>query len=140
VLAAAAVAQREAIALELTFVAEERADKEPTLVERWLDEQQQWQRTVQTYLDSLIKNDDFLVHLGNAMRGSLLAGKPYPTPGAPSDSKPDTQADDRIDQVLFALRQIEGQIQDLRMTLDEMRDGKVRRSRKDNSPKHKAEE
>ena len=50
---------------------------------------------------------------------------------------PETQADDRIDQVLFALRQIEGQIQDLRMTLDELRDGKKKRSRKNKSRKHK---
>ena len=121
-------------------MAEERAEKEPTLVERWLDEQQQWQRTVQTYLDSLVKNDDFLVHLGNAMRGSLLAGKPYPTAGAPSEGVPETQADDRIDQVLFALRQIEGQIQDLRMTLDELRGGKKKRSRKTKSRKHKVKE
>jgi hypothetical protein len=119
-------------------VAEERADKDLTLVERWLDEQQQWQRTVQTYLDSLIKNDDFLVHLGNAMRGSLLAGKPYPTTGAATASKPETEADDRLDQVLFALRQIEGQIQDLRMTLDELRDDK--KKRKDKSRKRKVEE
>ena len=118
-------------------MAEERAEKETTLVERWLDEQQQWQRTVQTYLDSLVKNDDFLVHLGNAMRGSLLGGKPYPTAGAPSEGVPETQADDRIDQVLFALRQIEGQIQDLRMTLDELRDGKKKRSRKTKGRKHK---
>ena len=51
----------------------------PRIVERWLEDQQQWQRTVLAYLDSMTKNDDFLVHLGNAMRGSLLAGKPYPT-------------------------------------------------------------
>ena len=84
-------------------MAEEKSDTEPTVVERWLAEQQQWQRTVQTYLDSLVKNDDFLVHLGNAMRGSLLAGKPYPTAGARARPRRRTQADDRIDQVLFAL-------------------------------------
>ena len=39
------------------------------------------------YLDSMVKNDDFLVHLGNAMRGSLLAGKPYPT-AAPAAASP----------------------------------------------------
>ena len=46
--------------------------------------QQQWQRTVLAYLDSMTKNDDFLVNLGNAMRGSLLAGKPYPTSPPPA--------------------------------------------------------
>lgn len=116
------------------------AAKDSTLVERWLEDQREWQRTAMAYLDSMVKNEDFLVHLGNAMRGSLLAGKPYPTAGAPSEGVPETQADDRIDQVLFALRQIEGQIQDLRMTLDELRGGKKKRSRKTKSRKHKVKE
>jgi hypothetical protein len=103
-------------------VAEDKADNEPTLVERWLGDQQQWQRTVLAYLDSMVKSDEFLVHLGNAMRGSLLAGKPFPTAAGPGVSAPDTPADDRFDQVLFALHQLQGQLADLRMTLDEIRD------------------
>ena len=80
------------------------------------------------YLDSMTKNDDFLVHLGNAMRGSLLAGKPYPTrrpgPLARRPTPAPDRADDRLDKVLFALHQLQGQVADLLMTLDEMRDGR----------------
>ena len=96
-------------------------DTDPTLVERWLQDQQQWQRTLFTYLDSMMKNDEFLMHMGNAMRGSLLAGKPYPT-AAPAQSPPeDPGAADRLDKVLFALHQLQGQVNDVLMTLDEMR-------------------
>ena len=102
-------------------MADEKDEPKATLVERWLEEQQQWQRTVQSYLDSMVKNDDFLVHLGNAMRGSLLAGKPYPTAAPPDAASPPTPADDRLDQILFALHKLEGQVQDLRMTVDELR-------------------
>jgi hypothetical protein len=106
---------------------EPNGHEEPTLVERWLQDQQQWQRTLFTYLDSMMKNDEFLMHMGNAMRGSLLAGKPYPTAAPPPTTTPTTQpADetataDRLDKVLFALRQLQGQVQDVLMTLDEMR-------------------
>lgn len=98
-------------------MAEDRPVVEPTLVEQWLQDQQQWQRTLLAYFDSMVKDDDFLVHLGNAMRGSLLAGKAYPTaaPAAPP------AADDRLDRVLFALNTIQGQLQDLSMSLDEVR-------------------
>jgi hypothetical protein len=102
-------------------------DAEPTLVERWLQDQQQWQRTLFTYLDSMMKNDEFLMHMGNAMRGSLLAGKPYPTATPPPTTNPtaphadDAVTADRLDKVLFALRQLQGQVQDVLMTLDEMR-------------------
>ena len=97
-----------------------KPNNDPPLIERWLAEQQQWQRTFLTYMDSMVKNDDFLVHLGNAMRGSLLAGKAYPTPPPPAAAAPETPADDKLDQILFALRQLEGQVQDLRLTLDEL--------------------
>jgi hypothetical protein len=113
-------------------VAEDKSGNEPTIVERWLEDQQQWQRTVLAYLDSMTKNDDFLVHLGNAMRGSLLAGKPYPTPpaspGAQTAALPaePPALDERLDKVLFALHQLQGQVADLQFTLDEMRDGRAR--------------
>lgn len=97
---------------------------EPTLVERWLQDQQQWQKTLFTYLDSMMKNDEFLMHMGNAMRGSLLAGKPYPTappPQPPAASADEAAMADRLDKVLFALHQLQGQMQDVLMTLDEMR-------------------
>ena len=101
-------------------------DQEPTLVERWLQDQQQWQRTLFTYLDSIMKNDEFLMHMGNAMRGSLLAGKPYPTaapPPAPeaTAARESAVTADRLDKVLFALHQLQGQVNDVLMTLDEMR-------------------
>jgi hypothetical protein len=103
-------------------VSDVKGDNPPPLVERWLQEQQQWQRTLLGYLDSMVKNEEFLVHLGNAMRGSLLAGKPYPgvTP-PPATDEPAAVADDRLDQVLFAIHQLQGQVQDLGMTLDEVR-------------------
>jgi hypothetical protein len=116
---------RGTIALDLTRDGDSLADEKPTtdppLIERWLAEQQQWQRTLLTYLDSMVKSDEFLVHLGNAMRGSLLAGKAYPTTPAPGASAPETPADDKLDQILFALRQLEGQVQDLRLSLDELK-------------------
>jgi hypothetical protein len=101
----------------------EEADAQPerTLVERWLDDQQQWQRTLLTYLDSMVKDDEFLVHLGNAMRGSLLAGKPYPAHAAPETPAAGATQGERLDQVLFAVHQLQGQVADLQMTLDEMR-------------------
>jgi hypothetical protein len=102
-------------------VAEDKTNKEPTLVERWLQDQQQWQRTILSYLDSMVKDEDFLVHLGNAMRGSLLAGKPYPRTAAAGTPDQETPADDRLDRVLFALHQLQGQLQDVALTLDEIR-------------------
>jgi hypothetical protein len=109
-------------------VAEPNPENEPTIVERWLEDQQQWQRTVLAYLDAMTKNDDFLVHLGNAMRGSLLAGKPYPTAPSPAGENPAPAEapDDRIDKVLFALRQLEGQLADVQLTLEEIRGGRAR--------------
>ena len=94
---------------------------ESTLIERWLHEQQQWQRTLFNYLDSMMKNDEFLMHLGNAMRGSLLAGKPYPTAAPPGPPVPDSQTNERLDQVLFALRELQGQVQELLIAVDEIR-------------------
>ena len=108
-----------------------KAAKDHSLVERWIEDQREWQKTAMAYLDSLVKNDDFLVHLGNAMRGSLLAGKPYP--GAPAAASAvaaapaavqDAPVDDRLDRVLFALHEMQGQLTDLRFALDELRNGR----------------
>ena len=104
-----------------SLVVEEQPKPEPTLVDRWVEEQQQWQKTLLTYIDSLGKNEEFLVHLGNAMRGSLLAGKPYPRPEAAAAAAPETAADDRLDRILHALHQIEGQLTDLKFTVDELK-------------------
>lgn len=100
-----------------------KAAKDPSLVERWIEDQREWQKTAMAYLDSMVKNDEFLVHLGNAMRGSLLAGKPYPTAAAAAAPAQDAPADDRLDRVLFALHEMQGQLRDLRFTLDELRNG-----------------
>ncbi len=119
-------------------MADDTTNSDLPLVERWLAEQQQWQRTLLTYMDSMVKNEDFLVHLGNAMRGSLLAGKAYPTAPAPSAAAPENPADDKLDQILFALRQLEGQVQDLRLTLDELRE--VKKPRAKRAPTGKAKD
>jgi len=106
----------------VTLTADGRTAKDSTLVERWLEDQRDWQRTAMAYLDSMVKNEDFLVHLGNAMRGSLLAGKPYPAAApAGQPAAQEAPADDRLDQVLFALHQIQGQLTDLRLVLDDVR-------------------
>jgi hypothetical protein len=118
-------------------VADEKTNYDPSLIERWLAEQQQWQRTFLTYMDSMVKNDDFLVHLGNALRGSLLAGKPYPTQPPPAASAPETPGDDKLDQILFALRRLEGQVHDLRLTLDELKGDKKRPPKKPQPPRPK---
>ena len=111
-------------------MAEDKTTNEAPLIERWLAEQQQWQRTFLTYMDSMVKNDDFLVHLGNALRGSLLAGKPYPTQPPPAAAAPETPSEDKLDQILFALRKLEGDVQDLRLTLDELKNERKRALKK----------
>jgi hypothetical protein len=116
-------------------VADDKTTNEAPLIERWLAEQQQWQRTFLTYMDSMVKNDDFLVHLGNALRGSLLAGKPYPTQPPPAAAAPETPSEDKLDQILFALRKLEGEVQDLRLTLDELKGEKKRAAKKPPKPK-----
>ena len=98
-----------------------KANHESTLVERWLQEQQEWQRTVLTYIDSMVKSDEFLVNLGNAMRGSLLAGKAYPSAATPGPAAPPSEADDRLDKILFALNTLHGQLQDLSLSVEEIR-------------------
>ena len=97
---------------------EGKVETDPPLVEQWLQEQRKWQQTLLAYFDSMVKDDQFLTHLGNAMRGSLLAGKPYPTAAAAPAAQ---AADDRLDRVLFALNTLQGQLHDLTMTLDEIR-------------------
>jgi hypothetical protein len=101
---------------------------DPTFVERWLHDQQQWQQTLLTFLDSAVKNDDFLVHLGNALRGSLLAGKPYPMAAPPGMSAHGAPFDARLDQVLLLIHQVLGQMQDVLTTLHEMRGTREGRS------------
>jgi hypothetical protein len=102
-------------------MSDEPAANEPTLVEKWIRDQQDWQKTAMEYFDSMVKNDEFLVHLGNAMRGSLLAGKPYPGTQANEAEAQVTPPDDRIDEILHALHQIQGELADLKMTVGELK-------------------
>ena len=118
-------------------MADDKTNTDPSLIERWLAEQQQWQRTFLTYMDSMVKNDEFLVHLGNAMRGSLLAGKAYPTQPPASASAPETPSDDKLDQILFALRRLEGEVHDLKLTLAELKGERKRTPKKTAPPKPK---
>ena len=77
------------------------------------------------YFDSMVKNDEFLVHLGNAMRGSLLAGKPYPGTEPPPGGDETAAADDRIDEILHALHRLQGDVADLKMALDDLAAGQA---------------
>lgn len=100
-------------------MSEEQA-KSPTLVEKWIQDQQEWQKMAMEYFDSMVNNDEFLTHLGNAMRGSLLAGKPYPgtEPAEAADAAPAT--DDRIDEILHTLHVLQGEIADLKMIVADL--------------------
>ena len=66
-----------------------------------------------SYADASAQDEQFLTHIGNAMRGSLLAGKPYP--GSTTDPKKDRAGNATMsnDEVVFALRRLEGQVSDL---------------------------
>ena len=91
-----------------------------SIVERWLADQQAWQKTTLAYLDSMASNDDFLVHLGNAMRGSLLGGKPYPGPVAAGAAEPLSEADGRIDEILHTLHLLQGEMRDVKRAIDRL--------------------
>ena len=97
---------------------DEKTSSESTLVERWLADQEAWQKTALAYLDSMVHNDEFLVHLGNAMRGSLLAGKAYPSAPPPGAVEPLNETDDRIDEILHTLHLMQGEMRDLRTALE----------------------
>ena len=90
---------------------------DPTPAQRWEAEQQNWQQLLLSYADASAQDEQFLTHIGNAMRGSLLAGKPYP--GSTNDSKKD-QVDSAMssDEVVFALRRLEGRVSELIQTVD----------------------
>ena len=105
-------------------MSEDKDTQQDTLVERWIRDQQEWQKTAMAYFDSMVDNEEFLTHLGNAMRGSLLAGKPYPGTNAAAEAEATAEtADDRIDEILHALHQIQGELADLKMTVDELKRG-----------------
>jgi hypothetical protein len=93
---------------------------QPTLSQQWETEQQNWQQMLLSYADSASADEQFLVHIGNAMRGSLMAGRPYP------GSTLDPPGQDKInstmanDEVVFALRRLEGQVGALTAALDDV--------------------
>ncbi len=90
---------------------------DPTPSQRWAAEQQNWQQLLLSYADASAQDEQFLTHIGNAMRGSLLAGKPYP--GTTNDSNSDQRdATMSSDEVVFALRRLEGQVGDLIRTVE----------------------
>ncbi|MGD8339394.1 MAG: hypothetical protein PVH89_01355 [Gammaproteobacteria bacterium] len=101
-------------------MSEEKAPSEPTLVEKWIKDQQEWQKMATEYFDSMVKNDEFLVHLGNAMRGSLLAGKPYPGTEPSEEEDEAAAADDRIDLLLHALHLLQGDVADLKVAVEDL--------------------
>jgi hypothetical protein len=85
-----------------------------SVTERWFEEQQAWQKTMRDYADAMVKDEQFLMHLSNAMRGSLLGGAPYPQAASPGGGDVGRDAaDDRLDEVLFALKRMEGRLRDL---------------------------
>jgi hypothetical protein len=86
------------------------------LAQQWEIEQQNWQRLLLAYADSTARDENFLIHLGNAMRGSLLAGKPYP--GTVPEARPRPDATMANDEVVFALRRLDGQVNELIATVD----------------------
>jgi hypothetical protein len=81
--------------------------------ERWFEEQQAWQKTMRDYADAAAKDEQFLMHLGNAMRGSLLGGAPYPEAAPPGAATESSASTDRLEEVLFTLKRIEGRLRDL---------------------------
>ena len=91
------------------------AEDEKPLAQQWFEEQQAWQKTMRDYADATVKDQQFLMHMGNAMRGSLLAGTSYPVPGNPADE----HAPDVVTaEILFTLKKLEGRLRDIEATLE----------------------
>jgi hypothetical protein len=94
----------------------------PPLLEQWQEEQRSWQRLILSYLDTAATDETFLTNMGNAMRGSLLANKPYPgtSPGGGASSAAIETSD--LDEVAFAVRRLEGQVLELTMVVEALKD------------------
>jgi hypothetical protein len=73
------------------------------------------------YFDSMVRNDEFLTHLGNAMRGSLLAGKPYPGTETPEAQDEVAAVHNRIDEILHTLHQFQGELAELKMEVEDLK-------------------
>jgi len=94
-------------------------EESQSLFERWQTEQQNWQRLITGYIDKAATDEAFLVNLGNAMRGSLMANKPYPGTGTSAETDAAASGSE-IDEVVFAVRRLEAQINDLTTTIDRL--------------------
>jgi hypothetical protein len=90
------------------------------LFERWQDEQRNWQKLVMQYVDKASTDEAFLTNLGNAMRGSLMANKPYPGTAVGSDKVAGEVERAALDEVVFAIRKVEGQLLDVTMSLERL--------------------
>jgi hypothetical protein len=113
------------------------AEESQTLFERWQNEQRNWQRLITGYVDKAATDEAFLLNLGNAMRGSLMANTPYPWMAGPSES--DTaSARGEIDEVVFALRRLEGQVNELTMAIDLLTATNAAESKKQPAPNQDA--
>lgn len=91
---------------------------EKSLAERWFEEQQAWQKTMRDYADAAVQDEEFLMHLGNAMRGSLLAGTPYPQQTPEAFNARTEPMPDALAEVLFTLKRIEGRLRDLEASVE----------------------
>ena len=93
-------------------------NQQASFYERWQDEQQKLQQLITEYVDRASTDERFLINLGNVMRGSLMVNKPYPgtTAGGGQAEPPVEQA--AMDEVLFAIRRLEGQVLELTMAVD----------------------
>src|SRR5262245_26623952 len=80
-----------------------------SLHERWQNEQREWQQLITSFIDRAAMDESFLVHMGKAMRGSLLAGKPYPAMSSDTSAPPAAS----LDEVIFSVRRLEAQVADL---------------------------
>lgn len=93
-------------------------DDEKSLAERWLEEQKAWQQTMRAYADAMVTDEQFLMHLGNAMRGSLLAGAPYPQHSLfAGATEPTAATGEALAEILFMLKRIDGRLRDLESAL-----------------------
>jgi hypothetical protein len=89
-----------------------------TLHERWREEQREWQRVITAFIDQSANDEAFLMHLGNAMRGSLLAGKPYPGTAPATAAEPAAGVPADLDPIMFALRRLEGRVIELTQVVE----------------------
>jgi hypothetical protein len=94
----------------------------PSVLEQWQEEQRNWQRLILSYVDTAATDEAFLTNLGNAMRGSLLANKAYPgtSPGGGTSAAAIESSD--LDEVAFAVRRLEGQVLELTIVVEALKD------------------